>query len=243
MSLLEQFPGSPEAFDALQAVVGVYRREGAKDAEGLELEVRFGHAAGPRVITGVSAEAVDRVMALLQTNPELPATEWEEVQDVFFDADGAEHRSRTRYDTDRLCLDTHVVIKHRLAECQVRCGDAAFRVVVSREAARSPSPDDLVTPKHVRLQQRKSVGLVSAALGPQPTWSVDFGMVWSGGSKVQAERRQMLCERPEYTLELELADSRYVDAHTDAYVACSLALKVADLAEAPAGRDFFLCAT
>lgn len=255
MSLAKQFPGSEEALSSLSRLVATYREELHRDPTGLELELRFGQASGPLVTTGISADFSDHVAALLRTNASLVETGWNEVQDVFFDATAppqgvcnffaegargrgngeagragrAEYRSRTWYDTDKVCIETELVTKRRLAECRLRCGAHAVRVVVSREdPCDAEAVQDMALPKHVRIQQRKSVHLTHRALGPAPTWSVDFGMVWSGATKVDAERRQMAGELPQYTLEIELADRRYVEEHSDTYVACSLALKAGD---------------
>ena len=235
VSLADQFPGSDEAFGALKHVVAVYRREAAIDPVGLELEVRFGELVGAKTTTtGVSDDFAAQAIALVQTNPALLLSDWAEVQDAFFDVDGVEWRSRTRYDTDRLAVETEVVIKRRLAECRLHSGAVAMRFVVSREAPADASGAevDLVLPKHVRLQQRRTLTFCSFGFGPHPTWAVDVGMAWSGGSKSEAERKKMAGETPQYTFEIELVDPAYVAAHDDAFVACSVALKAADFADA-----------
>lgn len=224
MSLAEQFPGSAAALRALAELVGLFRAEAARSREGLELEVRFGNVTGPMVTTGVSADFVSRTMAMVQSNPALRLGEWDEVEDVFFDSGGVEARSRSEYDTDKLTVETHVITKRRLGECRVRSGGVAMRFVLSREVPITPSAE-LVMPKHVRIQQRKR-----ATFG---AWAIDFGMVWSGTTKVEAERRQKDGDCPQYTFEIELLDGGYVDARTDEHVACSLGMKAADFVDAP----------
>lgn len=229
-NLQAQFPGSQDAMNALAHVVQVYRQEIARDENGMELEMRFGHASTGHVTTGVPAEMIDRLITFVQTNPDIRMTEWAEVQDVFFDINGEERRSRTTYDTDTLRVKTQVIRKQRLAECLLRCDEVYVRVVVSRE-----TPDmceeigvKVVSPKHVRIQQRRSAHLASHDFGPDATWTIDFGLVWSGDSKVDVEQRQMACEAPQYTFEMELTDPQYVVKNDDMYVACSLGLKAAD---------------
>ena len=237
VSLDEQFPGSDEAFAALRGVVAVYRREATVDPTGLELEVRFGEVVGTKTsTTGVSDDFVGHAIALVQTNPELSLSDWAEVQDAFFDVDGVEWRSRTRYDTDRLAVETEVVVKRRLAECRLKSGTVAMRIVVSREAPANVGESEggvveLVLPKHVRLQQRRTAVFASYGFSKRPTWAVDVGMAWSGGSKSEAERKKMAGETPQYTLEIELVDPAYVAVHDDAFVACSVALKAADFVD------------
>lgn len=229
-----QFPGSPEALAALAGVVAVYRREMEVDATGLELEARFGSAAGDAFTTGVQATVVDRVMSLVQSNPTLHVGDWYELEDFFFDVDGAERRSRSCFNTDELCVEAQVITKTRLAECRLRSGTVAVRIVVSRETDVEHHGLDLIDPKHVRIQQRRRVAFssrcASGAAVPH-AWAIDVGMVWSGGTKEEAEQRQMGAECPQYTLEVELLDPAYVRRHSDAYVACSVAMKAADLVD------------
>lgn len=225
MKYVDQFPGTTEAFEALVDCVRVYRREADADPSGLELEVRFGTITAPVVKTGVSGEFVDRTLQLVQTNPSIAVSEWVEMTDFFYSVPSkGERRSRSRYDTDEMRVDTEVVSKKRLAECQLRHGSVAMRVVVSREVP-DAACETLVDPTHVRIQHRRTATLPTPSV---PTWVVDFSMVWSGSSKMEAEQRQMRGECPQYALELELVDPGYVASHEDAYVACSLALKAAD---------------
>ena len=237
MDLKEEFPGSSEALHALSEVIAVYRREALRDPMGLELEVRFGTATGDFLTTGVSADFVNRTMTLMQTNPSLTFSDWFELQDFFFDHRGVEQRSRSRYDTEELRVHSEVITKTRLAECQLRCKGTALRVVASREAVVGHGDADVVEPKHVRIQQRKTASFCSTGFGPGPTWVVDFGMVWSGDTKLDAERKQMNAEAPQYSLELELTDPRYALRNDDAFVACSLALKASDFLEPGAFFD------
>lgn len=243
--LADQFPGRAEVLAAVSAVVQAYRREAERDPGGVELEVRFGRVErgaagtlgacvgqGRKASTGVSAGVVDRAITHVRTGEAVRLSEWRELQDVFFDAAGVEYRSRSTYDTDEMRVRTRVVRKERLAECTLRCADVALRVVASREAACAP-PAEVAAPKHVRLQQRRSATFCSAGCGPKPTWTIDFGMAWSGASKDEAEARQAAGETPQYSMELELLDVGYLRGKSDAHVACSLALKAADLL--PAG--------
>ena len=136
-------------------------------------------------------------------------------------------------------MRTQVVRKQRLAECQLHSGNVALRVVVSREVD-AECAADVVEPKHVRIQQRRSMLFVSNGFGPAPTWSIDVAMVWSGASKSEAERKQAQADAPQYCLEVELVDSEYVARHDDSFVACSLVLKAADFLPPDASHNFFL---
>lgn len=104
-----------------------------------------------------------------------------------------------------------------------------------------------VTPKHVRLQERRRCCFHSratdkeSATSPHPrrdyTWAIDFSCVWSGSTRSEAERSQQQGSAPQRAMELELIDPQYVVRHDDAYVACSLAQKASDLIQLAHGND------
>lgn len=225
-----QFPGSAAAFAELRRLVEIYRAEVARDAEGVELEVRFGGVAHRKFSPGVSAQAMEHVLELMRTNPTLPVTDWFEVQDTFFATPRGERRCRVTYDTDAMRVVSCVASKTRLAEVHMHLGTCGLRAVVSREKVDRDVQDDVAVPTHVRLQQRRSVALTSRGCGPRPTWSVDLGMVWSGGTKSDAEGQRLAGRTPTYALELELVDDAYLAGRSDSYVACSVAMKAVDVA-------------
>ncbi|MAB55745.1 MAG: hypothetical protein CMN93_07710 [Synechococcus sp. CPC35] len=223
-----QFPGTQEAMGAIRAVVAQYRQELQRGVKGLELEVRFGRKG---VVDGA---LVDRVITWVQGNPDFANSEWVPFEDSFFHVAGVQHRCRTQYDTDRMNMNVSVVRKERVTRCALASSDGLqIAVVLSREVdVPRGKLAHVVHPHHVRMQQRKRIGLPSRGFGPAPTWALDASMVWSAACKSEAERAQM-CAPPQYGLELELLDPEYVVHHDDAYVACSIGLKVADLL--PAG--------
>ena len=224
-----QFVGTPDAFAALTRLVAQYRAEHRADPVGLELEARIGRVASG---TGVSAEEIDRMTKFVQTNPLLTVREWTQHTDYFLDWDGREHRYRTTGDGDTLRLTTEVTRKVRLGACTLHSGNAAVRFALSREVPVDVATlPDTLAPKHVRITHRKAFEFASRGFVARPTWRIDFGIVWSGDTKLEAETRQREYHVSQYTAELELLDPAYVVQHDDAYVACSLAMKVSDLFE------------
>ena len=226
----EQFPGSAEALRAVSRIVAAYRRELRDEGpKGLELELRFGKKVGKNVQTVVPSSVVDRVMSVVQTNAALMSDEWAELMDVYFDGNtGEELRSRVSYEVFDMAVHTETFQKRKLVETTLTSDAVDVRLVLSREtpAEKSIVPDLVVAPKHVRIQQRKKIHLCSREFDA-PTFLIEFGMVWRGASRSEAERSQQL-GTPDYTLELELLNPEYVVRHEDDYVATSMLLKAND---------------
>lgn len=224
-----QFPGDDPAFRSVQRIVARYRAEVNCDPNGVELEVRCGQLVNGSARSGVEPSFVDRLMTRVRANPSIVVEDWCEMEDTFFDIGGVEHRSRSTYDTDELAVVTTTIVKTRLCDCVLQTESGfVVRIVLSRE-----SPVELVknvvTPKHVRIHQRRRALITSGGFGPSPTWLLEFGMVWSGSNKTEAEALQEKDALPQYTLELELLDPLYVARRGDAYVACSMCIKIAEL--------------
>ena len=234
----EQFPGDASALRAIQRIVTRYRKEYASDpSSGLELEVRCGRDVDGAFKPGVSVDFLDRAVSLVQANPALELDDWREIEDTFFDLGGVEYRSRSMYDTDEIDVRAVTIVKTRICECILRNGGFAMRLVLSRERE-VHNPKGVVTPKHVRIHQRRRAQFTSNDFGPRRTWMLEFGMVWSGCNKTEAETLQMNNAIPQYTLELELLDPLYVVRRGDEFVACSIGLKMAGFFEE---RAHFTC--
>lgn len=228
-----QFPGSAHALRAVADVIRRFRIEMARDHRGLELEARLGRVLDSGAVeTSVSVDDIDDIMQLVQNGPNVRVDDWVEFEDFFFDIGSTEHRCRVQYDTERLNVNSEIVVKKRLVGCQLRSQSTVLRVVLSRETVVDPRVlPDTVVPKHTRIHQRKTVYIRSRGLeaSPRDTWLVQFGAVWSGKTRVDAETSQMAGQGDaRYVVEVELNDPEYVTRHSDEYVACSLVMKSAD---------------
>lgn len=228
-----QFVGTDEAFGALTTLVARYRSEHRANPVGLELEARIGRMnANEQTTTGVPEEEIDRITKFVETNPLLSVRDWAQHTDYFIMVRGKEHRYRTIGESGSLEMKTEVTQKVRLDTCMLRSGTTAVRFVLSREIpVEIASLPDTVAPKHVRVTHRKTFEFASRGCTSGPTWRIDLGIVWSGDTKFEAETKQRQYQASQYTVELEMLDPSYVIHHDDAYVACSLAMKVGDLLE------------
>lgn len=226
----DQYPGTSKCLARVSQMIQRYRSESLLGRGDLELEARFGTFDDNAFSSGVSPEFMDHVVNFVGTNPTVKTTAWREFQDSFFDVDGVEHRHRSTYNTDTLQVEQEVIIKTKLEDARLRSGSNAVRLVLSREVKVDVDTlPTLVNPKHVRIHQRKRIEFNSRGFTGQKTWLVEFGIVWSGATKTEAEYNQMKNKDPVYTIEIELLDPSYVTKHDNDYVACSMMLKVSDL--------------
>lgn len=246
---LSAFPGTPETFERLQQLVQKFRdcerhqhRHDHDDGVHFELEARLctndvssvesKTSPSSRFKSGVSGTALDTVLRHVQTNTSLETGDWQEYEDFFFHHGGSEYRMRSTFDTQKLKVKTVIIRKTKLDDCMaaVHTTQYAVRFTLSKEEViPAASFPEMIKPHHVRIQQRKSVRLHSRGYTKTPTWSIDFGLVWSGKNKAEAETCQESKSGTCYSVELELLNAAYAQRHTPEYVALSISQKVLDL--------------
>ena len=132
----------------------------------------------------------------------------------------------------KLKVETVIIRKTKLDHCMaaVHSTQYAVRFTLSKEeVVPAASFPEMIKPHYVRIQQRKSVRLHSRGYTKTPTWSIDFGLVWSGKNKAEAETCQESKSGTSYSVELELINTSYAQRHTPEYVALSIGQKVLDL--------------
>ena len=214
--------------DALTELVALRRAEGA----GAELEVRAGTAGegGEALCAGIDAEGFAQLHQELSATAALTAeSEWRQVVDYHYvGLDGAHVRTRVECDVQGFTTATEHVTKTVLLDAllHVEDGADACRVSCARETPLA-TPPKACLPTHVRIKHRRRFFDVRDG---HVVWSYELSRVWSGATRAVAEEKQRT-EAPVCEVECELVDAAnaYLNAHDDAFVARSLALKASAL--------------
>lgn len=195
----------------------------------LELEVRLGvwDGGARRFSPGVNPLCFkDAERSLDQCTFWERVEEWHEETDVFL-PDGVRQRVVETADG----VVRHSVAKKRLGSEVLLCtGPRASighdcgmdaRVALNREQPVKVHGLVPCQPTHVRVKQRKTYEMAH--------WRWDLSRVWAGDSKLDVERAQRT-EAPQYEVELEMINpDALLRAHSTAYIAESLLLKLGGL--------------
>ena len=210
----------------------------------LELEVRLGRATAEGGFRpGVPREHADEVVRTMDNLCRHDAgtlrarhAGWVEEEDYHFYADGGggggsprlapRHKLRTRVSVDPDgAVRSETIRKVVVRSLTLRTRVMDVRVALSREDPLVDPPRIVRRTSHVRIKQRRSY---DAARTP---FCFECAMVWSGGTKTQAEGRQMR-EEPVFEVECEVDPRRRGERLRErgaARAARSLLTKAADL--------------
>tara|TARA_B110000046_G_scaffold183574_1_gene219940 strand:+ start:2682 stop:3389 length:708 start_codon:yes stop_codon:yes gene_type:complete len=223
----------PELCSTLPSVINIIS-ELRNDPENSELELRFGRISNTgKFVAGVSLQDVEKFIARLNTNVDIPQTDWAEHHDFFFPVDGVMTRQRTIFNINTLCIDSEVVQKVCVKQVVVRDEKSgnACRVALSKEFPVEMSRLPLsTTTNRVRIQQRKVYTWSSNGTAPQ--WQYEISNTWSGDTRGDAETNKTNCA-PTYEFEIEARHDQLLASKSDAYIAASLLLKATDFFSTP----------
>lgn len=195
--------------------------------DALELEVRLGVHAGSRFTPGINPLCFkDAERSLDQCAFWAHVQGWREEVDVFLPngvrqrvSEGVDGATRHSVAKTRLASETLLCTGPR-ASIGHDCGLDA-RVTLNREQPVRVHELVPCQPTHVRVKQRKTYDMAH--------WRWDLTRVWEGATRLDVERAQRT-EAPRYEVELELLNAdALLRAHSSAYIAESLLLKLGGL--------------
>lgn len=224
MAWARKYPQVGQSIDAVATLVAQMR-----GLEHAELEARLGRRDERGFVAGVERADIDRVLEMFQESSHVTGDEvWREEQDFFFRAGDELLRTRVRYDAEAMQVQAQTIVKQRVGvrDC-FAAGSAGESGCEVRVAVKTETPiarvDSCVRTECVRIKQRRRFVTRCGR------WAFDFGMVWSGATKSEAERKQA-AEDPVFEIECELlAVDEMLATRDDATIAASLLLKMHDL--------------
>ena len=219
--LIDKYPAIGQCIPHVKNIVKILREY--PDAE---LEARFGQIKDKTFISGVSRTTIDEILNMMKESPYIKvAHDWVEEQDFFYTYNKKQLRTRVKYDSENMKTRPHTIEKSNLGTfdaSNISNNSYDIRVSLKREVPINVN-DICVNTSLVRIKQRKRL------LTTCKTWAFDFGMVWCGATKTDAELAQSNND-PIFEIECELIDpTKYLSLHDDAYIATSLLLKMIDL--------------
>ncbi len=236
----------------LQGTLAELEEAGAR----LELEGRLGRLVEGRFDANVGSDAFCAVLSMLESFPRWSRTTgWEETQDVFYAAplpgpEGPrEQEVRTSVRAARGRLEVEHLQKQKLRRVDLAlqrvddgcapggaCAALPLDARITLAAERPLRAEVLplaVSPRYVRIKQRKRFFLPSVGV-PRDCFSFDLSIVYAGGTKSEAERRQRAGEEASFEVECEcLAPREYLRTTRDPVcLALSVLVKLHDFAAA-----------
>ena len=223
----------------LDQCVRKYRGLGAP----AELEVRVGRRSEDGTfVPGLPPEEFEQLLQEMRDTNMRDSGQWTEHVDYYYRVDGVGTvRTRVHYDSAAMAIRVEHTTKTRLHTVTLSSIHGhALRVSLSTEEPVAPEVvPQSCRPHLVRLQQRRSFADVREG---GCVWRYEMSKVWTGDSRMDAERKQHL-ETPVYETECELVDGdeaarAYMRAHSDEHVGQSLVLKGKALLGVEATDDF-----
>ena len=194
-------------------------------ASGGELEVRLGRLVEGRFIAGVERDDFDELLKDFVSCGLTDNGGWSEIVDYFYLTQDRVHaRTRVRFDSQKMCVNTEHVQKCSVhSELFKQSEDGRCVRVSLCDETPIHTPPDVCVPTHVRIQQRRSFDDVR---GTSVVWRYEISRTWSAASRSSVEHQQHMTP-PTYEVECELVDEdgSYLDSHDDLEVAKSLLLK------------------
>lgn len=194
-------------------------------ASGGELEVRLGRFVEGRFIAGVERDDFDELLKDFVSCGLTDNGGWTEIVDYFYvTQDRTQARTRVRFDSQKMCVDTEHVHKHAVHSELLKQSEDGRCVRVSLcDETPIHTPPDVCVPTRVRIQQRRTFDDVR---GTSVVWRYEISRTWSAASRSAVEHQQHM-NPPTYEVECELVDEdgSYLSSHDDVAIAKSLLLK------------------
>lgn len=219
----------PAVADCIEPIANVVKllRNCPEDGE---LEARFGTIHDKRFASGVPRSEIERILDMFQQSRFVQGdTEWIEEQDFFFEVDGTSYRTRVVYNVEDMVVVPTTIIKTNVMYENIRLAEPIpgfdVRIALKREQPVSKRIDQCVSTTCVRIKQRRRFTTICG------NWAFDFGMVWSGTTKTEAETKQSSVD-PIFEIECELVNKKQILAtRDDRTIATSILLKMHDLVD------------